>query len=121
MSDGEKVIMSCKGCVFSNKIGNTQIGCDLNKLDRFRESGINVKEAYDDSEEFFLIERLCQFYRDDNWAENFSEEGLHDQVNKEVVVSCGFIIIHEEGKPLDDVRTTFKGIQSQKIPPREPV
>jgi len=118
MSDGEKVIMSCKGCVFSNKIGNTQIGCDLNKLDRFRESGINVKEAYDDSEEFFLIERLCQFYRDDNWAENFSEEGLHDQVNKEVVVSCGFIIIHEEGKPLDDVRTTFKGIQSQKIPPR---
>lgn len=116
MSDREKVIMSCKGCVFSNKIGITQVGCDLDKLDKFRESGIKVVEAHDDDEEFYIIERLCQFYRDKDWSKNNSN--LKKQVQKEVTISYGFIILHEHGKSLDDVRSTFKDIQVQGVDPK---
>tara|TARA_R100000808_G_scaffold5713_1_gene17227 strand:+ start:56054 stop:56848 length:795 start_codon:yes stop_codon:yes gene_type:complete len=115
-NEKEKVIMSCKGCVFANKIGITQVGCDLNNIETFRDSGTNVVEGYDDDEEFYIIERLCQFYRDENWSKNVSDP--KQQVEKEVEISCGFIILHEYGKPLDDIKDTFKGIQQQEVAPR---
>lgn len=117
-NDREKVIMSCKGCVFANKVGITQVGCDIDKLETFRDSGIKVVEGYDDSEEFFIIERLCQFYRDKDWAEDAKNENLKAKVNKEAAISCGFIILHEHGKSLDSVRSTFKDIQAQKLVPK---
>ena len=116
MTTKEKtVIMSCKGCVFANKIGITQVGCDLNKIERFKEIGTKVLEGTDDIEEFYILSRICQFYRDEKWSEGFTD--LEEQVHKETEVRCGFIVVHQFGTPIEDIRTTFKGIQAQESPP----
>jgi len=114
----EKIIMSCKGCAFANKVGKTQVGCDIDKLETFRDSGVKVVEGRDDDEEFFIVERFCQFFRDENWSRDVKNISLKAQVNKEVEISYGFIILHEHGNSLDKVRSTFKDIQAQKIAPK---
>ena len=71
----EKMITSCKGCVFAEKIGITQMSCALDKLAQFQEAGANIVEARDDDEEFFTIDRFCSFYRDEQWGEIFKKWG----------------------------------------------
>ena len=83
---------SCRDCVFSTKVGATQIGCELNRLDRFRERGTNVIEAEDlDDNEFFVIYEWCNAYREKEWKD------LHNdpikQIKKELSVKLGYIVI----------------------------
>lgn len=59
----------CKECVWAQYKGNTQVDCELGRLDRFRAQGTSVAEVYDDDKEFFVIEnRVCNSCRDSNWA-----------------------------------------------------
>lgn len=51
---------SCKNCVLAIYDGNTQTGCTADRLNNFEKF-----EAYDEDKEFYVIERLCNYYRDD--------------------------------------------------------
>lgn len=55
---------NCKNCAFAIYSINTQVGCEHNRLEKFN----NIIEAYDDEKEFFIINRLCNYYRDKNWG-----------------------------------------------------
>lgn len=50
---------SCKECVLALYENNTQVGCLAERLDKF-----DKFEAYDEDKEFYVIERLCNYYRD---------------------------------------------------------
>jgi hypothetical protein len=57
---------SCKNCIFSVYEGITQTGCDVNRLELFKNAG-KIIEAYDNEKEFYVIEGLCNFNRPLTW------------------------------------------------------
>lgn len=55
---------SCKNCIFAIYQDKIQTGCDHNRIEKF---GPYVIEVYDDDCEFFVINRLCNYYRPKFW------------------------------------------------------
>ena len=67
-----KINTSCKDCVFAIYDSKTQSGCDFDRITKFE----NVVEAYDEDKEFFVIPRLCTYYRDSDWNNGFIDKNL---------------------------------------------
>lgn len=59
-----KIQTNCKACVFSVYDGNTQTGCLHNRIEKFQP---NVIEAYDNDKEFYVINGMCNLYRNSRW------------------------------------------------------
>ena len=110
-----KVISSCKGCHFSSTIGKTQVDCELNKIERFKEAGAEIKDAEDGFEEFYIIDRFCSTYRDMTWGENVDDP--ETQVLKETSIPVNFMILHGKKATIDDLEVTLKDIASQSNKP----
>ena len=111
----DKIISSCKGCCFAEKIGITQVGCELNKIESFKNSGATIKEAEDESEEFYIIDRFCATYRNDEWANSFDKP--KQQVLLETSIPVNFIILHGLGSVVEDLENTLLGVASQSNKP----
>tara|TARA_B100000029_G_scaffold148668_1_gene143932 strand:+ start:13004 stop:13795 length:792 start_codon:yes stop_codon:yes gene_type:complete len=110
-----KVIASCKGCFFAHKIGITQVGCELNKIQSFRDAGAQIVEAEDEAEEFFIIDRFCSTYRTKDWAD--SVEDTKAQILLETSIPVNFIVLHSTQSTIDDLEVTLKDIQKQDNKP----
>ena len=66
----------CKNCVFAEYDNKTQIGCHLDYIDRFKQSNIDIIEAWDEEKEFYIInKKKCVGYRENKW---FASKGLGD-------------------------------------------
>lgn len=76
---------SCKNCAFAVYSDKTQISCEFDRISKFKD---DVIEAYDNDCEFYLIDRLCTFYRDKAWGYSVSDK---DKVQKESAI--GFDVI----------------------------
>lgn len=72
---------SCKDCLFAIYNGNTQIGCEANRIEKFKN---HVIEAYDDEKEFYVLNRLCNLYRFKSW--NNGEKDLEKARSESSVV-----------------------------------
>ena len=74
--DSKIIRTSCKDCVFAKYEGITQIDCLHDRINKFKNLPENnevfqyVTEAYDETQEFFVINRLCTLYRDKNTWNN---------------------------------------------------
>ena len=110
-----KMISSCKGCFFAQKIGITQIGCELNKLEVFKNAGAIVKEAEDESEEFYIIDRFCQCYRDSQWGDSVDDP--KQQILLETSIPVNFIVLHLVESTMEDLEKTLTDIASQSNKP----
>lgn len=55
---------SCKDCIFAIYDDKTQIGCEDDRINKFKDS---VIEAYDDDKEFYVIDRICNLHRKKTW------------------------------------------------------
>lgn len=65
----------CKKCVFAKYDGITQTDCALNYLDIYKKQNIEVLEAYDEDNEFFVInDKKCIGYRENKWFDQFEDE-----------------------------------------------
>jgi hypothetical protein len=56
---------NCKDCAFAIYSNDTQISCVFNRVDKFQP---DVIEAYDNDKQFFVINRLCTYYRNKLWG-----------------------------------------------------
>jgi hypothetical protein len=101
---------SCKDCIFANYLALTQIGCKANQLDLFKQNGIDIVEAYDDEQEFYIINgKQCLFYRPSEWKGDF------DKARKEIKLIYRAIII--AGNTIQPIVTTVKSLENQTQPP----
>jgi hypothetical protein len=58
----------CKNCVFSKYENTTQIGCELNFIEKYKTLGSEILEAYDEDLEFYVINnKKCLGYREDSY------------------------------------------------------
>lgn len=79
---------SCKNCVLAKYEGNEQIDCLANRLDK-----VQKFEAYDDEKEFYVIERFCNYYRDnssyiDNNQVDLEKIRFESQVSFDLIFLC---------------------------------
>ena len=117
------VTTSCKNCAFAHYIENTQVSCDINRIDKFKENGVKILEAEDNEKEFYVIQTLCSGFRSEAWEEAHRGKDLIELFEKESSPRIGFMILLEEEKDpdqiRDDISVTIKSIlESLKYPPR---
>ena len=75
----------CKNCVFAIYENNTQTGCSLNYLDKYKNKNVSILEAYDDDKEFYIINgKKCLGYRENKWFDQFnlSDASIEDKTSK---------------------------------------
>lgn len=78
---------SCKNCVLAIYKDKTQTGCLADRLDK-----LDHFEAYDEDKEFFVIERLCNYYRDDRENYILGEDPYLEKIKFESQVSFDVFI-----------------------------
>lgn len=74
----------CKNCVFAKYDNKTQIGCELNLIDKYKSIGAEILEAYDEDLEFYLINhKKCLGYRENSYFQkrNLSDATIQEKVN----------------------------------------
>lgn len=82
----QKIRTNCKDCSFAiYDSGNTQTGCHFDRITKF---GNSVQEAYDNDKEFYIIDRLCTYYRDKCWGYTALDD---KKVQKESAISFDII------------------------------
>lgn len=85
--ENKVIITNCKNCAFAVYNENTQTGCAANRIDKFKELAI---EAYDNDKEFFIINRFCNLYRDnDQWANKDISQAFEEiKVSFNIMINC---------------------------------
>ena len=117
MSENDKFMdTACKNCIFSEKVGNTQMGCSYGNIERFKKVNCEIIEAEDEADNFFVIKnRLCMALRVGSWGSDLTQEEKILKVRKDITtkITC-ILIIKKETSSIDDVLDTFKSAISQK-------
>lgn len=110
---------SCGDCVFSKKDKQTQIGCDFDKIELYRERGADVVEAYDKfNNEFFVInDRVCLHKRTKLWAEDYPKKKWKSMVQEQVRLKYHAMVVFKEGDLVEDLESTLMSLNNQDIPP----
>lgn len=83
----QKIKTNCKDCAFAIYNENTQTSCAFDRISKFGEDAI---EGYDNDKEFYVIDRLCTYYRNTSWG--YSKNDI-DKVQKESAL--GFDLIFD--------------------------
>ena len=76
---------SCKNCAFAVYEKDTQVDCAFGRIEKFKDS---VTEAFDNEKEFFIVDRLCTYFRDKKWGYN-----TNDKTRVEEESAASFAII----------------------------
>tara|TARA_R110000796_G_scaffold34727_5_gene89462 strand:+ start:1742 stop:2584 length:843 start_codon:yes stop_codon:yes gene_type:complete len=115
----EQLHTSCRECIFSVKEGQTQVGCEFDRINLYKENGSNVLEAYDEFDnEFFIINnRYCLYQRTEEWAEKYPSHEIKNIVEKQVKPRYHAIVLSEKGDTLDNLGVTLDRLSSQYNPP----
>jgi len=115
-----KLHTACRGCIFAEINGKTQVGCKFNRIDKYKETNYEVLEVYDqDNNEFFVInDAVCSWKRSNNWT------GLHlpkieqeSQIAKESQLS--FHVFVGSTNDIDKIAKTIEYINAQTNKPKE--
>ena len=109
---GEEVVTSCAVCCFAEYEGKTQVGCELGRIEKFQEKGTKVVEAEDGEKEFYVIHRMCNCYREQDWAEYWKNK--KKRVLKENAVRVNFIVPINEDDTLEGLEKTLLSIATQE-------
>jgi hypothetical protein len=126
----EKIIQTlCLGCVFADLKENSknlflQESCKLNNIEKFKKTNCEIIEAVDEkNNEFFVInDRICPFFRNDQWrnthglSNDISE--LSKKVNEEVIVKIDAVVYFDDNNTTDDITNTLNSLKECKIKPK---
>lgn len=111
----------CKQCIFAEYDHKTQTGCAVGMLDKFRNSGYEIIEVYDDEQEFFVInDKKCIFMRQKNWLDKDDISSITEAIDlatKENQIKYILILDINEKTTLDSIQNTIEFFISQKIKP----
>ena len=109
---GEEVVTSCAACCFAEYEDKTQVGCELGRIEKFREKGAKIIEAEDGEREFYVVHRMCNCYREKDWAEYWKHK--KKRVLKENAIRVNFIVPINEDDTLEGLEKTLLSIDTQE-------
>lgn len=119
----------CKNCCFaiydqSRDVKPTQIDCEMGLLDKFRIKNITITEVYDNDKNFFVINTICPYFRNNNiklqprWK-YCDDENRREKVLSEVSLTSSLIIYLHENSTVDDLKKTLLSIYALTTLPQE--
>jgi hypothetical protein len=113
------IVTPCRDCCFAVYEGDTQTSCRFGRIEKYRKQGVEVKECYDETKEFFVIETACLLHRarKSPWAMRFPGRDRVAQARKEVQVLLDVVVVMEEGHAFEQVRTTVESLLAQEMLP----
>ena len=118
---------SCKDCIFATYQDKTQIGCDIGRLEDYRENNlyntrhinhdVNIVAVYDDDCEYFVINDIkCHYKRNGSWSKKVNKDNWIDRVKEENRLKYQSIIFtHNDFAKL---ALTVESLLEQSIPPQ---
>lgn len=115
----------CDHCVFALKETietddgsyTHQFGCELNRIDKFQNEGVNIIPGIDDTgNEFLVLENcICTAMRTKDWIKLKDNIDRVEEIKKELEMQYQWILI-DDGT-LDNLRERLLEIQQQRIKP----
>lgn len=106
---------SCKNCIFAEYEGDRQISCNLGKIEKYKNTGAEIIEAYDNEKEFYVInKRICSTCRNTEWGNKSSPDKWKERLDKEIEIKYGIIVLNKDDINIDE---TIQSIVAQKIQP----
>ena len=109
------ILTSCKDCCFATYVDNTQVGCQVSMIDRFK--AVNtVVDAYDKDKEFFVIlNHQCMLKRSHVWK----DENVSSQMFCHVLYDTPFpyhvVILGDDSAT--DIVDTINNMEGQTLLP----
>ena len=109
----------CLGCAFMINQEQKQIGCQVGRIEKYRERGADVIDVYDDNgNEFFVVnDKLCVYKRDKEWAKEVSKKQRVAEVERELRLKYHTMVIYDYKHDIEDLFKTMESIDSQNNPP----
>lgn len=117
MSEINAISSSCKLCLFAIYDGDTQVGCELNRVEKVKNHNTyELIEATDDEKNFYVLNNhICPYQRTNNWIHADSND-RKAMVEKEVYMKwVATIIAHTYD--IDLIEKRLQEISSQNIKP----
>lgn len=111
-----KTVTSCKDCVLAVYENNTQVSCFADRIDK-----VEYVEAYDNDKEFYVVERFCNYYRDNkeiyvnNGVPNIEKIKSECRVTFDLLISCNNIDNEYEEKIKKIIETTKDAYDINKV------
>ena len=114
-----KIHTACKDCIFAEYINITQTGCKIGELDKLRNHGIEIVEAYDNDKEFFIINKTkCLYCRGKDWSlANTTLEKQVAHIKKCIQIVYEIIIVANDN--IEDLELTIRSALEQTVPPKQ--
>ena len=114
----QEINTSCKDCIFATWEDDSQIGCELGKIELYREKGTTIIEAFDDEDkEFFVVKAWCSTYREELWKTAHSDKDLIEQIDQETYPKINYCIVIDS-LDKDNFQKTLESIKRQKYSPK---
>ena len=108
----------CKDCVFAIYDGKTQVGCEFDRINKFKSVGLEVVESYDEDREFYVIKNhICNVGRLPAWAQNKTGD-LKEIALKESSVKYQFILIDKGDVDVETLKEQVAKCLEQSVPPQ---
>lgn len=113
---------SCKDCVFAIYDNKTQKGCELGRLDKYREKGVEIIEAFDNDLEFDIVNgHQCVAYRhmgpNSQWYQDTLPEERIAKVRREITVRTDVIIPVSSDSDIALLPQTLKSARELELAP----
>ncbi len=111
----------CRECIFSEREGITQTGCEFGQIKAMMEAGINVIGCYDEESEFYVCQNVtCLLKRPEKWKETYgplehSTSFYKDKALKETEDIFHAIVFFDNN--IKDLKTTIGSLYKQKLIP----
>ena len=110
---------SCKDCIFAEYNNNTQTGCKFNRIEQFKNNGTKIVEAYDDDKEFFVIDRFCNYCRNDQWMkDNVNGQTAEQVVKNEAKIQVDVLVYIHAGNYIQSIQQTIDSLNQQFMLPK---
>lgn len=114
---------TCKECVFAKYNGNTQVGCELGRIEKIKNHPVyDLIEAYDDDKNFYVLNyHLCLYQRVKGWPHSDEPmDQMIESVNKEIKMNWGAILIfrNEKDSDMSRVAKRLDELFNQANPPK---
>lgn len=113
---------TCKNCLFAKYDGNTQVSCELNRIEKIKSHPVyELVEATDNIKNFYVLNyHLCLYQRVSGWVhDKNSMEEMIDAVKEEIKMKWGAILIlrDEQDNDMSRVEQRLNELFNQEQPP----
>ena len=117
----QKFHTPCKNCVFITYEDLTQIDCKLNLIEKFRTHNIEILEAYDEKNEFYIINNTkCIHKRTKEWiAASLTLPEQVDKITKETNLHFHTIVWIKNEDNIENVKITLNSLNNQSLKPSQ--